>query len=83
MLFHINYDGLILRCLKHNDAERVLRELQDGPIGGHFVGETMAHKILRFGYYWPTIFRDAHAYAMKCKSCQLSVGRENRGVISL
>jgi hypothetical protein len=78
VFFHINYDGVLLRCLEHDDAEKVLRELHDGPTGGNFVGETTAHKILRVGYYWPTLFRDAHAYARKCKSCQVSIGRENR-----
>jgi hypothetical protein len=43
----------------------------------------MAHKILRAGYYWPTLFRDAHAYARKCESCQVSTGNEKRAVIPL
>jgi hypothetical protein len=43
----------------------------------------MTHKILRDGYYWPTLFRDAHAYARKCKSCQVSIGREKRAAIPL
>jgi hypothetical protein len=69
VLFHVNYVGVPLRCLENDDAENVLRELHDGPTGGHFVGETTTYKILRVGYYWPTLFMDAHAYARKCKSC--------------
>jgi hypothetical protein len=83
VLFHVNYDGVLLRCLEQDDAEKVLRELHDDPTGGNFVGETMTHKILRAGYYWPTLFRDAHAYARKCKTCQVSVGREKRETIPL
>jgi hypothetical protein len=28
--------------------------------GGHFAARTTAHKILRVGYYWPTILSDTH-----------------------
>jgi hypothetical protein len=30
VIFHINYDGVLLRCLEQDDAEKVLRELHDG-----------------------------------------------------
>jgi hypothetical protein len=83
VLFRVNYDGVLLICIEHDDAEKVLKELHDGPVGGHFVRETTTHKILRVGYYWPTLFRDAHAYARKCKSCQVSTGREKRAAIPL
>jgi hypothetical protein len=83
VLLHVNYDGVLLICLEHDDAEKVLKELHDDLVGGHFVGETTAHKILRVGYYWPTLFRDAHAYARKCKSCQVSIVREKRPAIPL
>jgi hypothetical protein len=61
----------------------VLRELHDDPTGGHFAGETTTNKILRVGYYWPTLFRDAHVYAEKCITYQVSVGREKRAAIPL
>jgi hypothetical protein len=83
VLFHVNYDGLLLRCLKHEYADKVLKELHDGPVGGHFTGNTTTHKILRVGYYWPTLFRDAHTYARNCKTCQMSTEREKRAVVPL
>jgi hypothetical protein len=46
----MNYDGVLLRCLEQDDAEKVLKELHDGPIGGNFAGETATHKILRARY---------------------------------
>ena len=76
MLFRKNYDGVFLRCLEHEDAKKVLAELHDGPAGGHFLGDTTTHKILRFGYYWPTLFKDAHAHVRKCDTCQSSSGRQ-------
>eukprot|EP00253_Pinus_taeda_P017356 PITA_17356 len=44
------------------EAQRVLQELHDGPAGGHFGADTTAHKVIHAGYYWPTLFRDAHEY---------------------
>jgi hypothetical protein len=73
----------LLRCLEKEDVERVLKELHDGPVGGHFAGETMTHNILREGYYWPTLFRDAHAYVRRCKVCQMSAGKEKKVAIPL
>jgi hypothetical protein len=75
VLFHINYDGVLLKCLEHEDIENVLRELHDGPVGGHFAGNTTTHKKLRGDYYWPTLFRDVHTYARNCKTCQMRTGR--------
>eukprot|EP00253_Pinus_taeda_P011949 PITA_11949 len=44
------------------ETQRVLQELHDRPAGGHFGADTTAHKIIHAGYYWPTLFRDAHEY---------------------
>ena len=45
-----------------------------GPTGGHFSRETTAHKVLREGYYWPTLFKDAHTFIRKCEACQRCAG---------
>lgn len=50
-LYIRNYDGIWLRCLEKDDADHILKEMHDGQIGGHYGGETTAHKILRAGYY--------------------------------
>jgi hypothetical protein len=83
VLFRVNYDGVILRWLERIDGEKVLKDLHDGLAGGNFVGDTTIHKILRVGYSWPTLFKDAHAYARNCKICQLSAGREKRAAVPL
>ena len=66
VLFQQNYDNVLLICLEKDDADHVLAELRDGLEGGQFSGETTTKKVLREGYYWPTMFIDAHAYARKC-----------------
>jgi hypothetical protein len=46
-------------------------------------GRLHAHNILREGYYWPTLFRYAHAYVRRCKVCQMSTRKEKKVVIPL
>ena len=76
ILFRKNYDGVLLRCLEKEDANKVMIDLHDGPAGGHFSGDTIAHKILRAGYYCPTLFKYAHAHVRKCDICQRCGGRQ-------
>jgi hypothetical protein len=75
ILFRKNFDGVFLRCLEKEESERVLAELHSGDVGGHFGGDTTAHKVLRVGYYWPTLFKDAHTLSRKCIICQKAAGR--------
>jgi len=44
--------------------KRVLKDLHDRPTSGNFAGETKGHKIMRAGYYWPTLFRYVDAYVI-------------------
>jgi len=37
--------------LEKEDAEKVLSKLHDEPSRGHFGGDTIAHKIIKVGYY--------------------------------
>ena len=83
VLFRQNYDKVLLRCLEKDDAEHILTKLHDGSAGGHFNRETTTHKVLRAGYYWLTLFKDAYAHARKCQICQVNVGRERRTAFPL
>eukprot|EP00253_Pinus_taeda_P016169 PITA_16169 len=83
VLFKKNYDSILLRCLEKTKAQKVLQELHDRPAGGHFGGDTTAHKIIHAGYYWPTLFRDAHEYVRKCLNCQTSSGRQRKPAFPL
>ena len=83
VLFRRNSDGVLLRCLDKDETDVILKELHSGPAGGHFGGETTAHKILRVGYYWPTLFQDSYAFVRKCQECQLVARRVKKPVFPL
>jgi hypothetical protein len=40
-------------------------------------------KCLRDGYYWPTLFRDAHDMAHKCATCQKAAGKVKKHAFPL
>jgi hypothetical protein len=59
-----------MRFLERDEVDKVLSELHAGEASGHFSGDTTAHKVLRAGYYWPTLFKYSHALCRKCIICQ-------------
>ena len=69
ILFQRNYDNVLLIWFEKVNADKVLSKLHDGPVGGHFGGETTTHKVLSVGYYWPKLFKYAHSYAIEFQVC--------------
>ncbi|KAK3003954.1 hypothetical protein RJ639_018745 [Escallonia herrerae] len=52
------------------EADYALCEVHEGICGQHLGGRALAHKVLRQGYYWPTMQHDALEYTKKYDSCQ-------------
>jgi hypothetical protein len=70
-----NPNGVILRCVNKEEAKKLLEELHSRYCGGHFAACTTAHKILRAGYYWPTLYFDTHQHVRSCQPCQYFFGK--------
>jgi hypothetical protein len=83
ILFRKKFDGFFLRCLEKEESERVLAKLHAGKAGGHFGGDTIAHKVLRAGYYWPTLFKYSHMLSRKCVIFQTAVGQVKKAYFPL
>lgn len=63
-------DQLLRRCIAKEESRDILTHCHSSPCGGHFRGIRTAAKVLQSGYYWPTIFKDAHEFAKCCDRCQ-------------
>ncbi|XP_065619331.1 uncharacterized protein LOC136063218 [Quercus suber] len=50
------------RCLAPDEVNYILREVYEGVCGNHSGARSLVHKVIRVGYYWPTIQADAKAY---------------------
>ena len=75
--------GVLLCCLDKDETETILKELHFGLASGHFGGETKAHKIIRDGYYCPTLFRYFYGYVRKCEDYQTTTGRVKKPAFPL
>ena len=63
-------DQVIRRCLPEEEMGSILAHCHSLECGGYFRGNRTSAKVLRSGFYWPTLFRDAHAYVSACDRCQ-------------
>nr|GEV55602.1 reverse transcriptase domain-containing protein [Tanacetum cinerariifolium] len=69
-LFKICADQVIWRCVHGKEALDILVACHNGPTGGHHVANLIAKKIFDSGFFWPTIYKDAHEFVKNCDSCQ-------------
>ncbi|GKF26701.1 reverse transcriptase domain-containing protein [Tanacetum coccineum] len=59
-LFRICADQIIRRCVHGQEANDILKACHEGPSGSHHSANLTAQKLFDAGFFWPTIYRDAH-----------------------
>ncbi|GKE85351.1 reverse transcriptase domain-containing protein, partial [Tanacetum coccineum] len=69
-LFRICADQIIRRCVHGQEAFEILKACHEGPTGGHHSANLTARKVFDAGFFWPTIYRDAHSMIKSCDTCQ-------------
>ncbi|GJX31003.1 reverse transcriptase domain-containing protein [Tanacetum coccineum] len=69
-LLKICTDQVIRRCVHGKEALDILEACHNGPTGGHYGANLTARKVFDAGFFWPTIYKDAHELAKNCDSCQ-------------
>ncbi|RVW87301.1 Retrovirus-related Pol polyprotein from transposon 17.6 [Vitis vinifera] len=42
----------------------------DSACGGHFASQKTAMKVIQSGFWWPSLFKDAHSMCKACDRCQ-------------
>ena len=57
-------------CIFGEQTRTVMKEVHDDTCGNHTGGRSLAFKVKKYGYYWPTLIADCEAYACKCEQCQ-------------
>ena len=70
VLYKRGFSQPYLRCLAPDEANYVLREVHEGACGNHSGARSLVHKVVRVGYYWPTIQVAAKAYVKVCDQSQ-------------
>jgi hypothetical protein len=77
-LYRRGVDTVLRRCLTHEEAEKALNECHSGTCGGHQSGYATAQRILRAGYFWPTMFKDCITAVRSCHACQIFDSKTRR-----
>ena len=70
VLYKRGFSRPYLRCLGHEEANYVMREIHEGICGNHSGARSLVHKMIRAGYYWLTMLKDVQAYVKSCDKCQ-------------
>ncbi|KAK0584285.1 hypothetical protein LWI29_010528 [Acer saccharum] len=69
-LYRRGFSKVLQRCVAGEETRKILKDVHSGECGNHTGGKSLAHKVLRQGFYWPTLFAEAQRFAESCETCQ-------------
>ena len=69
VLHRIQSDTCVGFVPEHEQGQ-IIRKCHSEAYGGHHAGDRTTHKVLQSGFYWPTLFKDAHKFVSSCDECQ-------------
>ena len=69
-LFKYCADQIIRKCVPEQEQSGILSHCHDSACGGHFASQKTAMKVIQSGFWWPSIFKDAHTMCKGCDWCQ-------------
>ncbi|GJZ33478.1 reverse transcriptase domain-containing protein, partial [Tanacetum coccineum] len=59
-------DNVMRRCVAEKKILEILAHCHSGPAGGHHSASITRRKVYESGFFWPSIFKDAKDYVMRC-----------------
>ncbi|GKF69283.1 reverse transcriptase domain-containing protein, partial [Tanacetum coccineum] len=65
-----NYHAGNFICVAGQEAVDILTACHSGPTEGHYGANYTVKKVFDSGFYWPTIYKDAHDLVKNSDSCQ-------------
>jgi hypothetical protein len=60
----------MLKCVTETEGIQILRKVHSEPCGSHSGPRALAAKVIRQGFYWPTIICIANRVTRSCEACQ-------------
>ncbi|KAL6312222.1 hypothetical protein AAG906_020120 [Vitis piasezkii] len=58
------------KCVPEQEKHGILSHCHGNACGGHFASQKMAMRVLQSGFWWPSLFKDAHEVSKGCDKCQ-------------
>ena len=59
-----------LKCVDKSEAKYILEEVHGGICGDHAGLRSLVSKIIKIGYFWPTMQKDAREFVERYNKCQ-------------
>ena len=56
--------------MPEEEQQGILSHCHESAYGGHFASQKTGMKVLKSGFYWPSVFKDAHNICRACDKCQ-------------
>ena len=69
-LYRRRDNGVKLRCIPQEQGQVLLRDIHEGTCSSHVASRSLAGKVFRHGFYWPTVLSDAEQLVKTCEACQ-------------
>ena len=66
---------MLLDCVDEKEEKGLIEELHVEECGGHHYWKATIKKIMRKGFYCPTIFSNMHKKVYVCHKCHIFEGR--------
>ncbi|GJR08016.1 reverse transcriptase domain-containing protein [Tanacetum coccineum] len=80
-LFKTCADQVIRRCVSGQEAVDILTTCHNGPTKGHYDANYTAKKVFDSGFFWPTIYKDAHELVKNYFMGPFSSSRGNKYIL--
>ena len=68
-LYCWGYSQPLLKCVNKVQVKTITEEMHKGICGNHAKSRALTSKILRAGYFWPTMKQDCLKFVKKCDKC--------------
>ncbi|GJV97870.1 reverse transcriptase domain-containing protein [Tanacetum coccineum] len=63
-------DNVMRQCIAGSEILEILAHCHSRPTEGHHSASITRRKVYESGFFWPSIFKDAKDYVMRCDACQ-------------
>ena len=70
ILYKRGFSMPYLKCVDTNEAKYILQEIHEGVYGDHAGPRSLVSKVIRTGYFWPTMQADAVELVKRCDKGQ-------------
>ena len=70
-----NFEGVLLKYFDQKKSKEILIEMHFGVCGGHYMANTTTQKVMRTGFWWPSLSKDAQIMVRNHDACQIFIGK--------